>query len=190
MSDDDVTTPTGILELLADHVVNEERLADDFDLLPSLHRLGDEQQVREEHAVHVHLGGGILLLAQTQSSSVEAPEVSWSVGPTYPAVFALLHPQRPLLVQLSDLLRRRSPHGSHQVEVVELLQYLNKGGQREKDGWTLNASEEEEEEEDGGFLPSPPPRCCPLLPRTSRCEPTRWPVSVAPDAGASQSPRC
>lgn len=46
---------TRVFELLADDVVDEERLPDDFDLLHSLHRLGDQQQVSEQDAVHVHL---------------------------------------------------------------------------------------------------------------------------------------
>lgn len=108
--------------------MNEERLADDLDLLHSLHRLGDEQQVREQHAVHVHLREEVThVSARTQSSPVEGPRGRRSVSQTYPAVLALLHPQRPLQVQLSDLLRRRSPHGSHQVEVVVILQDLMEG---------------------------------------------------------------
>lgn len=54
------------------------------------------------------------------------------ISQSYPAVFALLHPQSPLQVQLSDLLRRRSPHGSHQVEVVVLLKDL-RGSKRDKE---------------------------------------------------------
>lgn len=123
--------PTRIFKLLADDVVNEERLADDFDLLPSFHRLGDEQQVREQHAVHVHLQQGATFVStRVQRRSAEVREVSRSASRTYPAVLALLHPQRPLQVQLADLLRRRSPHGSHQVEVVELLQDLDNEGEK------------------------------------------------------------
>lgn len=46
---------TRVFELLADDVVDEERLPDDFDLLHSLHRLGDQQQVSEQDTVHIHL---------------------------------------------------------------------------------------------------------------------------------------
>lgn len=46
---------TRVLEFLADNIVDEEGLSDHLDLLNPLHWLGDEQQVREEEAVHVHL---------------------------------------------------------------------------------------------------------------------------------------
>lgn len=49
------STLTWVLELPADDVVDEERLPDDFNFLHSLHRFGDEQQVRKQDTVHVHL---------------------------------------------------------------------------------------------------------------------------------------
>lgn len=52
---------TGVFKLLTDDVVNEERLADDFDLLHSFYGLGDEQHVSEQHTVHVHLEGEVNL---------------------------------------------------------------------------------------------------------------------------------
>lgn len=117
--------------------MNEERLADDLDLLHSLHRLGDEQQVREQHAVHVHLREeATRVSARTQSGPVEGSTRRPPVSRTHPAVLALLHLQRPLQVQLSDLLRRRSPHGGHQVEVVVLLQDLMEGQARQREGWS------------------------------------------------------
>ena len=49
---------TGVFELLADHVVHEEWLADDLHLLHPLHALGDEQLVGEQEAVQLHLQNG------------------------------------------------------------------------------------------------------------------------------------
>lgn len=48
---------TGVFELLTDNIVNEERLADDFNLLHSLHWLSNEHKVSEQEAVNIHLQG-------------------------------------------------------------------------------------------------------------------------------------
>lgn len=86
---------TRVFELLADDVVDEERLPDDFDLLHSLHRLGDQQQVSEQDAVHVHL--------RRINPLWMSLCLMWNVScgckdniSLYPGVFALLHPQRSL----------------------------------------------------------------------------------------------
>lgn len=46
---------TRVFELSAHHVVDEQRLSDHLDLLHALHRLGDQKQVGEQEAVHIHL---------------------------------------------------------------------------------------------------------------------------------------
>ena len=106
--------------------MHEQRLADDFHLLQPLHRLGDEQQVSEQEAVDVHLQGEKLNSAPRVTLTLNLRNQVRAVTPSYPTVLALLHPQRPLQVQLPGLLRGDAPHGRHEVEVAVLLEDLSR----------------------------------------------------------------
>lgn len=72
--------------------------------------------------------GGADVRNQMLSIEIKARRVFTSshVSRSYPTVFALFHPQRSLQMQLSDLLRWRSSHGSHQVEAVVLFEDLRR----------------------------------------------------------------
>lgn len=46
---------TRVLQITAHHPVDEHRLADHLGALGFLHRLGDEEEIREQETVNVHL---------------------------------------------------------------------------------------------------------------------------------------
>ena len=81
--------------------------------------------------------GGADVRNQMLSIEIKACRVFTSshVSRSYPTVFALFHPQRSLQMQLADLLRWRSSHGSHQVEAVVLFEDL-RGGKKKMRAWS------------------------------------------------------
>lgn len=60
---------TRVFELLTDDIVNEERLADDFDFLHSFHGLGNQQQVSEQDTIDLHLKEEKLISDLTETFS-------------------------------------------------------------------------------------------------------------------------